>query len=189
MGSTLSRLPVVGRRWKAAVVAALAAVVLWKMVVKRRSPLEFSTSLHHSSECLLKDIIDQCPTLHALEHGFRPLSLASGPYSQTLWTIFRHNPHVQYRKELLLTPDGGTLALDWLGAAAAGEQPHTVVIIYPGLTGSSESAYIRTFSALCMEKIPGACAVVLNHRGLGGAPITVPSLSCRLLSRMPQLRQ
>lgn len=180
MGSVWSRMVELRPSLKMAVLAALAVAVLWKLLAKRRSQKEFSTTLHHSEHgYLYRDVVEACPTLHALEHGFRPLSFASGAYAQTLWTIFRSNPDVHYRKELLLTPDGGTLALDWLGSVPVGSQPRTVVIIYPGLTGSSESAYIRTFSLQCTKKIPGACAVVLNHRGLGGAPVTVSSRSPR----------
>jgi len=69
----------------------------------------------------------------------------------------KHN----YSRELLYTPDGGVIAIDW---ANLNSPKKVVVLVLPGLTGSSKENYVTHF----VEKaIKSDCtAVVMNYRGI-----------------------
>eukprot|EP00850_Spirogloea_muscicola_P003263 SM000013S26432 [mRNA] locus=s13:381294:386850:- [translate_table: standard] len=100
------------------------------------------------------------------------------PHFQTAFLHFAvHAPSIDYRRELLKTPDGGTLALDWADPPAggkeglhAGSDRTPVVVLVPGLTSDSQSGYIlQTVKGLLQL---GWQVLVTNHRGLGGVSLT-----------------
>lgn len=66
--------------------------------------------------------------------------------------------------------DGGQAALDWV--CGGGER--AVVLVVPGLTGTTHAEYVRCLAGAAHEL--GARCVVVNHRGLGGVPLATPRL-------------
>ena len=49
---------------------------------------------------------------------------------------------VNYKRELLTLPDGGTIGLDWDGAIPDPEtDKKPIVVLYPGLGGDSDNLY------------------------------------------------
>lgn len=132
-----------------------------------------------SSE-LYKMVAAKCQLLHG---RFLPTPWLSSPHFQTCFLSFPWGaPPVTYRRHLFLTPDGGTLALDWLlhsdvveGAsqvndAAPKDDRSPILIVVPGLTSDSDSTYIRHLSFGMARR--GWNVVVSNHRGLGGVSMT-----------------
>ncbi|KDR20893.1 phospholipase ABHD3-like isoform X2 [Zootermopsis nevadensis] len=79
-------------------------------------------------------------------------------------------PKVEYWRETLKLSDGGQLALDWLEEGCPTNAP--IIIILPGLTGDSQSQYIRCL-ALSANRMK-LRIVVLNYRGLGGMSLKTP---------------
>lgn len=80
--------------------------------------------------------------------------------------------HVNYNREILDLADGGQVALDWLEDSCPVNAP--VLLILPGLTGSSQAEYIR-----CLVKATsrsGFRTVVFNNRGLGGVQLKTTRL-------------
>lgn len=78
-------------------------------------------------------------------------------------------PELKYRRELLTLKDGGEVALDWTDYDCQEDSP--VVLILPGLTGASQSEYIK-----CLVTAAGTIGTrvaVFNNRGLGGVPLKV----------------
>lgn len=67
--------------------------------------------------------------------------------------------------------DGGQLAIDWLYPKYKGPQNLVTVIILPGITGDSQSEYVRETVNELFEK--GYCCVVFNYRGRGGVKLKV----------------
>ncbi|KAD4179405.1 hypothetical protein E3N88_27996 [Mikania micrantha] len=108
----------------------------------------------------------------------------SSPHLQTTFFRFFGRPPVfNYRREILTTSDGGTVALDWLarsdvmeknedtGNDEAHEDANTpIVIVIPGLTSDCDSVYIKHVAFYMAKR--GWNVVVSNHRGLGGVPLT-----------------
>ncbi|KAF9267831.1 AB-hydrolase YheT [Marasmius fiardii PR-910] len=87
-----------------------------------------------------------------------------------------------YRRQHILTTEGGTLGLDFAPidegeSLISDETP--IIVVFPGLTGGSYEPYIKAILARVIAPVSrgglGYRAVVVNHRGCGGVPITSPT--------------
>jgi predicted alpha/beta-fold hydrolase len=95
---------------------------------------------------------------------FKPAWWLSNSHLQTLYpALFRKAPEPpDYRRERLTTPDHDFIDIDFCGT---GDQP--LIILLHGLTGSSQSGYIKGLqAALCRQ---GFRSAVLNFRGCSGS--------------------
>lgn len=72
-------------------------------------------------------------------------------------------------REILTLLDGGEVALDWAEKDCSATSP--IVIILPGLTGGSQSEYIKCL--VSAAKKVGIRCVIFNNRGLGGMKLKV----------------
>ncbi|CAN6686301.1 unnamed protein product [Malus baccata var. baccata] len=125
-------------------------------------------------------VVSKCRILHA---RYLATPWLSSPHFQTVFlSFFGRPPAFSYRREIFHLSDGGTIALDWLrnsdvlgGAFSSNnaipkDDTTPIVLVIPGLTSDSESAYIKHLAFNTAKK--GWNAVVSNHRGLGGVSIT-----------------
>ncbi|KAL1820568.1 hypothetical protein ACET3Z_015437 [Daucus carota] len=106
----------------------------------------------------------------------------SSPHLQTMLLEFvAKPPKFSYKREIFLSSDGGTFALDWLMSSDVlhSENENDIlwekgttptVLVIPGLTSDSTAAYIRHL--VHTTAIRGWNAVVCNHRGMAGVPFT-----------------
>lgn len=85
--------------------------------------------------------------------------------------IFRHWA-IYYKREKLVLPDRGTVALDWARCDGFDELPYDapVVILFHGLVGDSQSEYIYHMTWHLMNA--GYRVVVMIARGCGGLELT-----------------
>ncbi|CAH9058726.1 unnamed protein product [Cuscuta europaea] len=138
-----------------------------------------SLTFSPSSE-LYERVISRCRVLHG---RFSPTPWLCSPHLQTAFLHFFGMPPVcNYKRQMFHTPDGGTIALDWLnidddkspsiktydGVYTNDKSP--ILIVVPGLTSDSNSAYVKHLVFKMARR--GWRAVVSNHRGLGGVSIT-----------------
>ncbi|TQE10066.1 hypothetical protein C1H46_004356 [Malus baccata] len=125
-------------------------------------------------------VVSKCRILHS---RYLATPWLSSPHFQTVFlSFFGRPPAFSYRREIFHLSDGGTIALDWLrnsdvlgGAFSSNnaipkDDTTPIVLVIPGLTSDSESAYIKHLAFNTAKK--GWNAVVSNHRGLGGVSIT-----------------
>lgn len=110
--------------------------------------------------------------------------LGAGGHAETIFAAkARVAPGVAYERELLRTPDGGTVALDTLvesgGKSLQGGDDYPplspespVLVVLPGLTGGSHDAYVQHLAASARRA--GFRPVVFNSRGTSGSPVTTP---------------
>jgi predicted alpha/beta-fold hydrolase len=95
---------------------------------------------------------------------FKPAWWLSNTHLQTIYpALFRKEPNPpDYRRERVTTPDRDFIDLDFCGI---GEKP--LVMLIHGLTGSSESGYIKGLQSALHKQ--GLRSVALNFRGCSGS--------------------
>jgi predicted alpha/beta-fold hydrolase len=85
------------------------------------------------------------------------------PHCQTLYpALFRKIPAPILRRERLITPDNDFIDVDWCGE---GEEKPLIILLH-GLTGSSQSVYIKGLQHLLQKQ--NFRTVALNFRGCSG---------------------
>ncbi|MHC6227897.1 hydrolase [Pseudomonas sp. X10] len=106
----------------------------------------------------------------SLTATFRPAIGLSNPHLQTLWgPLWRKLPELHRTRERLWLADGDFLDLDWHGPHEA-DTP--LVLVLHGLTGSSNSPYVKGLQQALQAR--GWASVALNWRGCSGEPNLLP---------------
>jgi uncharacterized protein len=98
-----------------------------------------------------------------MQTTFKPAWWLSDSHLQTLYpALFRHAPNPpDYRRERLTTPDRDFIDIDYCGS---GNQP--LIMLIHGLTGSSQSGYIKGLQSVLLKQ--GFRSAALNFRGCSG---------------------
>lgn len=73
--------------------------------------------------------------------------------------------------------DGGEVGLDWIAPEGEVSNSAPICLFLPGLTGDSQSEYIKSFVNIARWKL-GARCVVFNFRGRGGQELKTPRTYC-----------
>jgi len=113
-------------------------------------------------------------TLPVLQEEYKPTFWCWEPRLQSMVAslVRSYIPDIQYRRELARLSDGGEVGLDWSSKLDGGaEQP--IVLILPGITGSSQSPYIKVLVNVACDEAHAKC-VVFNFRGRGGLGLKTP---------------
>ncbi|EDV22575.1 uncharacterized protein TRIADDRAFT_58949 [Trichoplax adhaerens] len=106
---------------------------------------------------------------------YYPTCWAPGGHLQTiLRAVFQILPPIHYTREILPTPDGGEIALDWIDDDR--DTYRGLVVILPGLTGGSQSSYSQYLGY--QAKLFGCRAVIYNNRGCGNSLLKTPKFAC-----------
>lgn len=94
---------------------------------------------------------------------FKPAWWLNNCHCQTIYpALFRAKPDPpEYRRERIATPDDDFIDIDFCGS---GEQP--LVILLHGLTGSSQSGYIKGLQSALFKQ--GLRSAAINFRGCSG---------------------
>ena len=79
--------------------------------------------------------------------------------------------------QILKLFDGGEVCLDWIVPDGEVTDNAPICLFLPGLTGDSQSEYIKSFVNIARWRL-GARCVVFNFRGRGGHGLTTPRTYC-----------
>ncbi|KAI0519636.1 hypothetical protein KFK09_007090 [Dendrobium nobile] len=132
------------------------------------------------SSMIYENVVSKC---RVLQGRYLATLWLSSPHLQIAFlTLYGRPPVFTYRRQLFSVSDGGTIALDWLlasdvsggsldnGGIISKEDITPIVIVVPGLTSDSSSAYVKHLAYKIAKR--GWNVVIENHRGLGGVSIT-----------------
>jgi predicted alpha/beta-fold hydrolase len=98
---------------------------------------------------------------------FKPAWWLKNAHLQTLYpALFRKIPPPPRHRERLITPDNDFLDIDWCGDYENKSLP--LIILLHGLTGSSDSVYIKALQHCLLKQ--NMRSVALNFRGCSGEP-------------------
>ncbi len=109
----------------------------------------------------MHQVADKLPCIHT---GYRPTFWCFPSTLNTiLFAMIQRCVKVEYKREILKTEDGGQIALDWV-ERNLDESKKLILLILPGLTGSSKDSYV---THLADEASKAGCrAVIMNYRGI-----------------------
>ena len=100
-----------------------------------------------------------------LKSRFKPAWWLNNPHLQTLYpALLRKPPGPTLKRERLITDDNDFLDIDFCGDEEPSQRP--LIILLHGLTGSSQSKYIKGLQQVLLTQ--GLRSVALNFRGCSG---------------------
>jgi abhydrolase domain-containing protein 1/3 len=104
--------------------------------------------------------------------SYRPSLLASNAHLQTVMGLLRGlTIPSHYNRQIIMSHDGGTLALDWWKSSRRDLSEDTpVLLICHGINGGSHEGYCKWMCHAADAKGWRGC--VLNYRGCNGLPLT-----------------
>ncbi|KAF9578261.1 hypothetical protein BGW38_006036, partial [Lunasporangiospora selenospora] len=131
---------------------------------------------------LIEYLRTKCPSLFDSNRAvYKPTLWMTNGHLQTAaaaYMDFEHTYVIDYERELLKMPDGGTVSIDWAPSfkkMPADDRP-TLVLLH-GLTGGSHESYIRALVET-MNRDYGVRCVVFNARACANTELTSPQLYC-----------
>lgn len=132
-------------------------------------------TLHCRKDTALHNLLDSLSIVHEV---YRPTFWCWEPRLQSMLASFIRQtiPDIKYKRELFSFSDGGEVGLDWMKKVDGGpEQP--IVLLLPGITGSSQSEYMKVLVNVACDEARARC-VVFNFRGRGGLGLKSPRTYC-----------
>ncbi|KAI1294368.1 hypothetical protein EDD11_008136 [Mortierella claussenii] len=125
----------------------------------------------------------KCPSLVDRSKGavFKPTLWMTSGHLQTAYaayTNFEKRYVIKYQRELLSTPDSGTVSIDWAPSFAEKPADDTPTLVFlHGLTGGSYESYLRALIEE-MTHVHGYRCVVFNARACADTELTSAQLYC-----------
>ncbi|KAL7633273.1 UNVERIFIED_CONTAM: hypothetical protein RMT77_016378 [Armadillidium vulgare] len=121
--------------------------------------------------------------LKVLQEKYWPTPWCFESRAQTILASFFRSrlPIINYKRDIFKLRDGGEVCIDWLdpvqnSKVAPEEDSSPIVVLLPGLTGHSQSEYVKSF--VFAAHSVGAKCVVFNNRGRGGIPLKTARTYC-----------
>lgn len=141
----------------------IAALLAWlDAVLKSKKP-----QLVYQATAFNKAVLSRCPTLHSV-YQCTPF-LTNGHVETIMVAKLRRRPGVDYKREVILTKDGGAVAIDWehvddQGKVSIKQSPAEPARL--AVTGPASAAT----DGLCSQAAPSSSVWQLPLRLFAGQP-------------------
>lgn len=114
---------------------------------------------------------------HFKPEPFNPPLGLRGPHSQSIWgKLTRHVSGVSFQREIVDTPDGGFITLDYADVYGKNFRSYgddwPIVFCLHGLEGNAQSDYLKTLYTAFAES--GFRSVGINYRSCDGIRVKTP---------------
>ncbi|KAJ1886311.1 hypothetical protein LPJ66_009695, partial [Kickxella alabastrina] len=128
---------------------------------------------------LLEQLKYTCPTIADPSKAYYvpPWTIHNGD----LQTIYLYTQHfkpagcpVEFEREIFKFSDGGRAAVDWALPRLDTHPDSPLMVLIPGIAGSSYDYYIRSFITCIAQQSYGYQVVVLHSRGCNGVDLATP---------------
>jgi predicted alpha/beta-fold hydrolase len=103
---------------------------------------------------------------------FVPTFLLPNFFMQCAYNELMPKPIIKYKREYLTTEDSGLISLDWV--VKENDSYNKILVILHGITGGSNSCYIRDTIAGFMNT--SYKIVVVQYRGVNDTPLLTPQM-------------
>jgi predicted alpha/beta-fold hydrolase len=103
---------------------------------------------------------------------FYPTFYLPNLITQLIFNELKPVPKISYRREYLKTEDGGIISLDWV-LKCWSNKVNKIIVILHGMTGGSETSYIRDI-VKGYEETEEFKIVVVQFRGINDTPLITP---------------
>ena len=104
---------------------------------------------------------------------YRPTFYLPTCIAQMIYNEFKQVITIDFKREYIQTNDGGIISLDWANPAKMQKEECRLIVILHGLTGGSESNYIREIVKELNENERNI-VVVVQYRGVNDSPLLTP---------------
>ena len=155
-----------------ATIALVSGYVYYQILVVRRAILHSKSGSEFT-----KSLIAGMPILR---ENYKPTFWCFESRMQTVFSslLRRTLPDINYKREVLKLFDGGEVCLDWIEPDNEDSNDASPICLFlPGLTGHSQSEYIKSFVNVARRQLGGRC-VVFNFRGRGNHPLKTARTYC-----------
>lgn len=115
---------------------------------------------------------------------YHPCLFMPNCLSQMIYNEIKSSPNVIYKREYIKTHDDALISLDWVDDGIISNEKNIrddfkkyskILVILHGLTGGSESSYIREIVDE-YKKLNSFKIVVVNYRGINETPLVTPAI-------------
>lgn len=151
-------------------VITISAASLILFLVHRQIPQFNTYDLEYVDNEINKYIIN---TIKPID--YRPTFYLPSCLSQMIFNEIKSHPEIEYKREFIPTHDNGMISLDWVVKKNQSDtRPDKLLVILHGLTGGSESSYIKETAEIFSNQ-QDFKVVVVNYRGISGTPLLTPT--------------
>jgi predicted alpha/beta-fold hydrolase len=134
--------------------------------------IDAKVKLYYIESDLISTLLPKCPSLVGTFYPTPWLfnGVIQGIYGGYLEKRVKVPVNIDYTREYIRMEDGGVVSIDWKSPEDA-KKSTKILLIIPGLTGTSKSAYI---TCAVVEGVKSGYRVgVIHGRGIGDTPLKV----------------
>jgi len=164
--------------FKKMIKTSFKAILFYQILKRGFSQIYCSHEINFNKQSLLNNYLVKS----ILPIDYKPTIYMLTCLSQMIYNENQQKKQINYKRQYVATHDLGVISLDWVVTKSTQSDPlkyenlekdDKLLVIMHGLTGGSESNYIRDIIAKLSE-VEKLKIVVVNYRGISDSPLLTP---------------